>query len=194
MESLTREEKEQRWQKMAMRMDKLADGLGMPIDTGIKDTVIVLNLLGFPTIMSCEGHAYRGVHGPWVDIKPKHLDPLEKQWRKANQAVNAAFKKKRPIAKNLYKTRNKAKKKLDTPVLQLATKLMAYLTEFYTDRAVPPDRLLVMNPFATAFRLQCHGAFLQEIVEPDERYVKLKEYQKEMRAFTAFLKAHYFSD
>lgn len=69
---------------------------------------------------------------------------------------------------------------------------MAYLTEFYADRAVPPDRLLVMSPFATAFRLQCHGAFLQEIVEPDERYVKLKEYQEEMRAFTEFLKERYF--
>ena len=82
MESLTREEKEQRWQKMAMRMDRMADGLGMPIDTGIKDTVIVLNLLGFPTSMSCEGHAYRGVHGPWVDIKPNHLDQIEKKWKK----------------------------------------------------------------------------------------------------------------
>lgn len=86
MESLTREEKEQRWQKMAMRMDRMADGLGMPIDTGIKDTVIVLNLLGFPTSMSCEGHAYRGVHGPWVDIKPNHLDQIEKKWKKSKSS------------------------------------------------------------------------------------------------------------
>jgi hypothetical protein len=194
MESLTREEKEQRWLKMAARMDKLADGLGMPIDTGIKDTVIVLNLLRFPTTMSCEGHAFRGVHGPWVDIKPSHLEALEKKWRKANQAVNtAASKKKRPLPKKLYKTRNKAKKKLDTPVLQLATRLMAYLTEFYAERVVPHDQVLVLFEFASEFRLQCHGAFLQKIVEPDERYVKLKEYQEEMRAFTAYLKARYFA-
>jgi hypothetical protein len=37
------------------------------------------------------------------------------------------------------------------------------------------------------------GAFLQKIVEPNERYVKLKEYQEEMRAFTDFLKARYFA-
>ncbi len=48
--------KQQLWDKQAEEVDSWTDGLGYPIDQGIKDTVIVLNILGFTTRQSCEGH------------------------------------------------------------------------------------------------------------------------------------------
>src|ERR1700685_3524831 len=46
----------QRWQEMEKEVDSWTDALGLGIDGGIKKTVIVLNLLGFKTQQSCEGH------------------------------------------------------------------------------------------------------------------------------------------
>jgi hypothetical protein len=68
MESFGREEQEHRWQEMAARVDKLVDNLYTPVDEGIKATIFVLYLLGFPTTMSCEGHPAVGRGGPWVEV------------------------------------------------------------------------------------------------------------------------------
>lgn len=193
MDSLTREAKEQRWQEMAAWVEKITDGLGMPVDSGIKETVIVLNLLGFPTAMSCEGHADRGVSGPWVDMKSKDLEALEEQWQQAILTAQAAHEEKRPLPEGHYKTLRAAKKKLDTPVLHLASGLMAYLITFYAARVAPHNLRLVLKEYVAGFRLECHGTFLQEVVEPPQREAKLREYQDEMRAFTAFLKERYFA-
>jgi metal-dependent amidase/aminoacylase/carboxypeptidase family protein len=193
MEALTREQKEQRWQEIAARVDKITDRLGNPVDEGIKETVIVLNLLGFPTIMSCEGHLDHE-YGPWVNMQPKGVAALEEQWRQANRAAQAAREQGAPFTKDLSETLRAAQQALDTPVLQLAMQLMTYLIAFYAERVVPHDRRLVINEFVAGFSLKCHGTFLQKVVEPPLRAVKLREYQEEMRTFTAFLKARYFTD
>jgi hypothetical protein len=196
MEGKTREQKEQRWQEMAARVDKLTDRLGNPVDEGIKETVIILNLLGFPTTMSCEGHAERAVGGPWVDMRPEGLEALRAQWDQAERACQTAREEKRPQEEmdRLYQALREARKEMETPVFQLAGRLMAYLIEFYQERMVPHDRRLILHNFLAAFRLQSHGVFLQEIADVAQREAKLLEYQEEMRAFTTFLKAHYFTD
>jgi hypothetical protein len=193
MEALTREQKEQRWQEMAGRVDKVTDRLGNLVDEGIKETVIVLNLLGFPTTMSCEGHLDHG-NGPWVNMQPKGVKALEEQWRQASRAAQVAREQDGNLTKELYETLDAARQALDTPVLHLAMKLMAYLIDFYSERVVPHDRRLVIDEFVAGFSLRCHGTFLQKVVELPLREVKLREYQEEMRAFTAFLKACYFAD
>jgi hypothetical protein len=196
MEALTREQKEQCWQEMAARVDKITDRLGKPVDEGIKETVIILNLLGFPTSMSCEGHAERAVGGPWVDMRPEGVEALKEKWKQAERACQAAEEKKRSPKEmeGFYQTLREARKELETPVLQLAGRLMPYLVEFYQERMVSHDRRLVLHDFFAAFRLQSHGVFLQGIADVAQREAKLLEYQEEMRAFTAFLKAHYFTD
>lgn len=68
--------KQQRWDKLVYKVVSWTDGLGYPIDLGIKDTLIVLNLLGFTTSQSCEGHLDHGCANPWVDfllVEPKGL-------------------------------------------------------------------------------------------------------------------------
>lgn len=196
MEALTREQKEQRWQEMVTRVDKITDRLGKPVDAGIKETVIVLNLLGFPTTMSCEGHAERAVGGPWVDMRPEGVEALKEQWRQAERACQTAEEEKRPPKEmeGFYQTLREARKELERPVLQLAGRLMAYLIAFYQERMVSHDRRLILHNSFASFRLQSHGVFLQEIADVAQREAKLLEYQEEMRTFTAFLKACYFTD
>lgn len=57
-----------RWNDVAEKMNKTTDRLRMPIDVGIFDTVVALNVLGFTTIQSCEGHIGRALPYPWVSI------------------------------------------------------------------------------------------------------------------------------
>ncbi len=59
------------WHRMTEAVDRVRDRLGKPVDPGIRDTVAALNLLGFPTSQSCEGHVNARGHGlpaPWVDF------------------------------------------------------------------------------------------------------------------------------
>jgi hypothetical protein len=56
------------WDETAEKFRKVTDRLGMPIDDGIFDTVVALNILGVTTRMSCEGHLDHGLSYPWIDI------------------------------------------------------------------------------------------------------------------------------
>ena len=62
-------------------LNKLADRLGCGLDEGIKETVALLQLLGFPTISSCEGHSDHGNPAPWVMFSASG----EPKWRYVNQ-------------------------------------------------------------------------------------------------------------
>lgn len=50
-----------RLQRDGFDVDTVVDGLGRPIDAGIKPLVTVLNHMGYRTTQSCEGHALREV-------------------------------------------------------------------------------------------------------------------------------------
>lgn len=47
----------------------VTDAMGCPIDEGILETVVGLNLLGLPTCQSCEGHLDEGLPYPWIDFE-----------------------------------------------------------------------------------------------------------------------------
>lgn len=57
------------WEETAKHFSKVVDKLGKPIDTGIFDTVVALNMLGVPTRASCEGHLEWGLPYPWIDVE-----------------------------------------------------------------------------------------------------------------------------
>jgi hypothetical protein len=77
MENLPQQpNKQQQWQEMKDKMDSMADAAGAGIEEGIKDTVIFLNLLGFNTYQSCEGHVYAGRVAPWIDFEA----PNKPEW------------------------------------------------------------------------------------------------------------------
>ena len=49
-------------------VDRITDGLGKPIEEGIKELVISLQMHGLRTEMSCEGHFDSGRGYPWVMV------------------------------------------------------------------------------------------------------------------------------
>ena len=60
--------KEARLEKMWADLEEVADAEGHGVDAGIKETVAVVNALGFPTAQSCEGHVRTDRPYPWVRI------------------------------------------------------------------------------------------------------------------------------
>ena len=65
------------WHDMYDHVSTWTDRLGRPIDHGIHDTVIALNLLGFPTTASCEGHDDHGTPAPWVAVRVERGEDME---------------------------------------------------------------------------------------------------------------------
>lgn len=54
-------------------VNRTVDGLGRPIDKGIRETIVFLWALGFRTSASCEGHLDHGFPYPWVDFSVAEL-------------------------------------------------------------------------------------------------------------------------
>jgi hypothetical protein len=54
------------WDETLHKFLHVTDKLGKEIDTGILDTVVVLNMVGATTTASCEGHLDWGLPFPWV--------------------------------------------------------------------------------------------------------------------------------
>lgn len=72
--------------KIEDEVEHITDGRGLKIDNGIKESVIVLKLIGLETGDSCEGHIDRALPYPWVDIvaparnNARYLD-LQKKYK-----------------------------------------------------------------------------------------------------------------
>lgn len=149
---------------------QIEDKLGMPIDEGIKDTVVYLKALDFPTSQSCEGHLQddegdEQPRAPFVEIYPK--EPSEENWvdipelRDKVTAESAALKEK-------------------------ATKL---LDEFYGENPdIDAKAKLTLWQIAYGFRFEPEGAEQLASLTGAEAKSTLSAQQAEMNKFTEFLK------
>ncbi len=170
--------------------DKLAKG----IDDGILDTVIVLNLLGLPTVMSCEGHMDGASGAPWVDLEDQEASQQTERIGQLFKVAQAAYSAAQADTAQLFRQAHAARVEALKRHLEVRAKLMDLLELFYEQRQVSYDVMLVIQTKgAGRSRLESQGASFQEIASPDIRAQKLAIYQEEMRAFTAFLKDQYFS-
>ena len=79
------------YKKFSDEVESISDGLGMPIDRGIKKLVIALMMWNFPTYGSCEGHFDHGHPYPWVEIYAP--EQAEQAWLEANQAERRRLSK-----------------------------------------------------------------------------------------------------
>jgi len=189
--------KEKKWREAYRQFEKTADGLGLGIDAGIIDTVVVFNLLGINTRQSCEGHLDRGTRSPWIDLEAADVEGLEKQAASAFKIAGKRDRQKAPDEEldQLYSTAHELRRKIKEKHLAGAKKMMTYLDEFYKDRIVPYDRRLIVNISGYGnSRIESQGAAFQEVSQVEQRRLKLAEYQEEMREFTDFLKKKYFSE
>jgi hypothetical protein len=177
------------WEEVSCRMSLVTDALGKPIDEGIFDTVVALNILGFQTTMSCEGHRERGIAAPWVDIEPLGIQELRTQITAKQKEVNTEESGPKKLSKEALLLHAQLKAK-QLALFQSLTKLLDQFYIYprgyiaYNQRLIP--RLWGIP--AGRIRLEPMGTELQTIVPPQEKEEKLKEYQQEMNDFTTFLR------
>ncbi len=163
-------EKEIVWEKYKSEVERITDRLGKVIDEGIKETVIALRAIGFPTSQSCEGHTDRGLPYPWVDIKTPKESTL--WW----SAPAPEYEKLQELA-----------------ILQLQKKMLEFLAEFYEDRQTSFDARLVFEFTRKSFRVQSIGGRTLPLFSTEEQEKKIRLFRKEMNDFARFLKQKYFS-
>lgn len=68
------------WEEAIVTVKTMVDRLGKRVDEGIIETVAVLNLLGFRTSQSCEGHLHRACPHPWVMIDADREHEIDQKW------------------------------------------------------------------------------------------------------------------
>jgi|GEM_PF-2217598 len=182
------EEKKQAWNDMRKKIKTIRDGLGMPVDSSIIETVIVLNLLGFSTSTSCGGHIRRATSGPYVVFESRKAREYAKQVR--------AFTANAPANQDVYidSKFKRLRLKARTHSAFELHKLIAYLDRFYAHRHVSyNDQLIVQSMPLTYNCLKCQGADSALALNSHDKKKLLASNQAEMNAFTEFLKAEYFT-
>jgi hypothetical protein len=65
-----------RYKKIDEKSKIVTDLLGMPIDKGIRELIVLLNYNSIGTTASCWGHKNWGNPYPWVHIHRDHLGEL----------------------------------------------------------------------------------------------------------------------
>lgn len=224
------ESKLNNWNQKRLQIDAIVDALGTPIDEGIKDTVVALQISGVQTTSSHEGKLHR-YPIPYVDIESYEaaalldsysseceqlMSPQERglinernvlleRWRliddyadpeyiKINERIEEIIDKLNTFPDVSSERSRKIKQQLLESNRVAEHKLNQLLESFYAGRVKNSECELVLEP---------HGAFgamrllpknhKQQQEELDESVVteRLKKYQAEMQAFTAYLKQQY---
>lgn len=183
---------EGQWEATSRQVSRMTDTLGKPIDAGVFDTVVALNLHGINTTGSCEGHLDHGIAAPWVDIGASGVRPMEKQvflkMREFEQAHETDMPKDQRWS--IREAAEEAKQEVKSLHYKERQKVVVFLDVFYQARFVPFDTRLTLNPFwIGGCRIESHGADYQEVLPLEEQRINLERYQEEMRAFTDFLKS-----
>lgn len=192
--NLERTVKEQQWATKKAEIYQITDRLEHPIDEGIKDAIIALNLLDVKTDGSCEGHPNWATGGPYIDVEVPRNEALEAQVREAYDRASSAdsgHNSEEDISK-LWDENRRLNLEVRRPAIDEARKLMGFLGEFYDGRQTPYDRMLTLEELGGEIRIQSKGVMLQSTAPEDVRAAKLAEYQAEMGDFTAFLKGKFF--
>lgn len=162
------------WQQKLKDLDKVADGLGLGIDAGVKETVALLNLAGVHTTASCEGHKNWGFPYPWIDIGRPDAWGIYKKLHKVKDFESKEFK---DLTDQITK--------LNQPECE---KLFRLLKQFYPGNNTSATAMLIISPFGHgAGRLESRQEY---IYESDKRaYARHARLAKaEMKRFTEFLK------
>ncbi len=165
---------QQQWQQKLKDLDKVTDGLGLGIDSGIKETVALLNLAGVQTTASCEGHINWGVPYPWIDVGNPDAWKIYEQMDKVKDFESKQFKNLTGQMTALNKPECK--------------KLFRLLKKFYPDSEVDHRAMLIIESYGHGSgRLQSRQEYLFE--DDKVAYTQHTRLAKaEMKRFTNFLK------
>jgi hypothetical protein len=171
------------WNETAGKFRKVTDRLGCPIDAGIFDTVVALNILGITTRMSCEGHLDHGLSHPWIDV---HLsEPTDFYTPEMMQMSEDISKTKVRLYESYTPEMRQSQEEWERMRSGERLKLFSILSEFYRGRVVSFDRIITIDMRG---RIQSQGGDYLSLLPESERVLRMKEYQQEMADFTVFLR------
>lgn len=203
-------EKELIWEAKLKELDEIGDANGLGLDKHTKEVVATLNVSGFNTGQSCEGHVDSGYGAPWArieapnepeeryvderkiyeDVAKKYGVSYEDVWRANNQeawveAVKLCNKQEETAE---FKAWRKESKKL-------RDKIRSLVDEFYQERKADSQTEIKVEDIGGSGTFRIHnGGRDYNLVERmkdgqkkglDERLTK---YREEMQAFGNFLK------
>lgn len=174
------EEKEKRLKEIREKVEQFVDALGMPVDPGIKETVVFLITLGINTVASCEGHIDHGTGGPYIDITSEKVLELEEKLKGVTQKQE----------------REKIVEEIRKAGLEEAKKVLKLLNEFYQGRKIEDySQILILRQVIRGeYRLESIGIEFQEEIDIETKKERLQKYQKEIQEFTEFLRRKYFEN
>ncbi len=191
-EPIETDPKQIHWQEITEKVDRIVDKLNLPVDDGIKESIISLHAFGFHTTASCEGHDAHATDAPYIDIETEEVEAIEIRLRELKKKAEGQSE---VIVEQLKAESHEIILELERKNLEERKKIIGYLDEFYKDREVSYETRLVVQGKARGWsRLESQGTDIQEIRSEEEKKTKLKEYQEEMWAFTEFLKNKYFAE
>jgi hypothetical protein len=200
--------------KLRKKVDKITDALGMPVDEGIKEDIIMFNAVGLYTSSSCKGYLGHGLLAPWIYVEapnePKERYVKESEiYRKVARKYNLKVEEVRrdydidawceAIEKGEKRGETKKYKIWRKENKKLLKKAKKFLDEFYKNREVHSDIKLEIEIFGNgSFRIHNGGKYyklVNDLSRKEKREVKkmLEKFREEMNAFTEFLKNKYFS-
>lgn len=199
--------KQIQWDFMAQEVESRVNALEMLISDEIKETAIILNLLGLRTVQASWGnlkdeHAY-----PWISFESrdelefnKQLDDVcerladEEESLMINHNISPSTEMlDQPEAAAFNQLFAEYSAMLDKRVkiqYRALLPLQELLKDFYETRPIHYDYVLRITPHS--MRLESSGAAWQLIRSDEERAAYLQAYQNEMQDFTAFLKERFF--
>lgn len=174
------------WEQAEVFARNLADGLGCPIDEGILETVVALNLLKFHTCQSCEGHTDEaGLPYPWIDFATGEC-PVWYHEAQAATFMEGLSAEEEEAAIDRLMAKVAAYHHQD----HLYTRLTALLDIFYAKRATCSEEWrLILHCIHPGYYRLCSSAGYASAEWPAAiRSQNLKRAQHEMQEFTRFLK------
>ena len=185
---------EQCYQEMHERVATFTDKLGMPIDPGIFETVVALNLLELHTFQSCEGHLDHGCPYPWVTIIDEErsrtfnrtwlsMCVLEEQAKASRTATAYDYYLSADIELRAQLARWEAE---DLVFRQITELFDAFYAE--QERQTNPPRLLVRRLHPGTYRIEPGFSLVVKELPDDLKATYLARGQAEMQAFTSSLK------
>jgi hypothetical protein len=192
-----RKTREERYEQMRARVADFTDALGKPLDAGIFETVVYLNLLGTQTTQSCEGHLDHGCPYPWVTlIDDERSRQFHRAWR---EVCSLEERTKASASVEAFDAYLSAESDLRALIAQWEAQdtclahFSALLEDFYTNRATNAARLVIKRLQPGTYRLE--PGFSRVAAEMPAhlkaRYLLLG--QAEMQDFTVYLKQRFFA-
>lgn len=182
------------WEDGCGVVKQFTDRLGTPIDEGIFETVVVLNLLGLRTFQSCEGHLTHGCAYPWVSlVDPSLSGRFVRRWQTVCQLEEQAKAAGTVEAYDSYLAEH-AHLQIEMTRWEdpLSHHIQMLLESFYTeDRQYSPPRLIVIKHHPGMLRLEPFFASHLKSASELLNSAYLTRGQAEMEAFTNYLKGHW---